>query len=517
MDEAVAAPITEGTAPSARPSGGGLRGPVLSGIGPWIAVVGPVPDFLQADDLDALARWFGDPALAAFGGQAETIRQAIDGDILAIDRLIAAQLDTILHHPRLQALEASWRGLHWLAGQAEDGPGSRIVVRVLNAGWPEIERDLKHAAEFDRSSLFQWIYEAEFGQAGGEPFGLLIVDHAVQHQPDDDHPVDDVAVLRHLAGIGAAAFVPVVVSAAPQLLAVRSFADLATEGRPTAPLADKEHNNWRDLRDDVQSSYLVVVLPRVLGRAPWKDDGIRDDGFRYREAAPSEAEHLWMSAGYPFAAVVARAMARFGWPADIRGADTGRVGGGLVTNLPGEAHRLSPTLTLPRLPVEIIFTDRQERLLIEAGLMPLGALPHSDSLLFGCGRSLGSPRRDAQAGKAAAFDDSRLATQVNALLCTSRFAHHLKIRSRETIGRFRRAPEIQQELQTWLTGFVNRNTLSSAETRAAHPLYDATVRVRERDGKPGFFDCTVRLQPYFQLDNVSASFDFDIDISPPAA
>jgi type VI secretion system ImpC/EvpB family protein len=259
------------------------------------------------------------------------------------------------------------------------------------------------------------------------------------------------------------------------------------------------------------------VLPRVLARPPWPNDGARDDGFRYRETALEVNDRVWMNGLYPFASVVARAASRFGWPADVRGTDTDRVGGGLVTALPAEPHRLSPTLALPRLPVEVIFTDGQERMLIEAGLMPLGALPYGESLAFGSVRSLYRPPRPASAADMAAFADSRVVTQINALLCACRFAHHLKIRGRQTIGRLRRPDEIEFELRAWLRDFTDRNPLSKAETRARRPLYDASVKVTERADKPGVFDCAIELQPYFQLDNVTASFAFQTEIMPPAA
>jgi type VI secretion system protein ImpD/type VI secretion system protein ImpC len=514
MGEQTAAPAVEDARPAKNVPDGGVRGLVLYGIRPGPGIVEPWSGFLLADGPEALARWFGD---AAAGKDAASLRHAIDRDILAIDRMIATQLDAILHHRRIQALEASWRGLRWLVEQIEDGPGDRIVVRLLSASWREIARDMERAAEFDQSNLFRRIYEAEFGMAGGEPFGLLLVDHAVRHQPDRDNPIDDKAVLEHLAQIGAAAFAPVLLAAALELLGVRSFAELAATARPATVLADRDHRRWRDLGDRPDSRFLGVVLPRVLARAPWPDDGSRGDGFRYRETADAVEDRLWMSGAYPFAAVVARAAARFAWPADIRGTDTDRIGGGLVTDLPAEPHRLSQTLALPRLPVEVVFTDGQERMLTEAGLIPLGALPHTDALMFGAVRSLYRPPRLAEPAGSAAFADSRVVTQMNALLCACRFAHFLKIRGRQTIGRLRRPEDIEFELRGWLTGFVNRNTTSTAETRAARPLYDASVRVTERADKPGVFDCWIDLQPYFQLDNVTASFNFQTEIMPPAA
>ena len=493
---------------------GDLRDRVLAGQRPvesWTA-------FLTAEGLDALCHWFGPQAAAALAGDKAALRHAIDRDIVAIDRLIAAQLDAVLHHPRLQAMEGSWRGLDWLVTQVENGPGDRIVVRVLNAAWREIERDMQRAGDTGQSQLFLTVYENEFGQAGGEPFGLLVADHPARHQrPDRTYPTDDTAVLEHLMEIGARAFAPVVVGAAPELLAADSFADLGAVANPAACFAGPDYGRWRRLRGRLDSRFLAVALPRVLARPPWPDDGTRGDGFRYRERARTVADRVWMNAAYPFAAVVARAAAQFGWPADIRGADPGRVGGGLVTDLPMERHALSPTLALPRLPLEVVFTDGQERLLTEAGLMPLGALPYGEELLFGAVHSLYQPPRFAGPAGQAATANHRMATQMNATLCASRFAHYLKIRGRETVGRTRQPEDIKVELSRWLTGFINRNTQATPETRATHPLYDANVSVTERPDKPGVFSCKIMLQPYFQLDDVTANFDFETEIAPAAA
>ena len=125
--------------------------------------------------------------------------------------------------------------------------------------------------------------------------------------------------------------------------------------------------------------------------------GTRADGFRYREYAPTNDERVWMSAGYAFAAVVARAFANYAWPADVRGVETDRIGGGLVTDLPMEPFSTDPDHVWVRDPVEIVLTDRQERSLVDAGLMPLSALPYSEEA---------GVRRGAQPAGAAALPGS---------------------------------------------------------------------------------------------------------------
>ena len=67
----------------------------------------------------------------------------------------------------------------------------------------------------------------------------------------------------------------------------------------------------------------------------------------------------------------------------------------------------------------------------------------------------------------------------------------------------------------WL-GRLGCNTQATAETRATHPLYDANVSVSELPDKPGAFTCKIMLQPYFQLDDVTAAFNFETEIAPPA-
>ncbi len=130
-----------------------------------------------------------------------------------------------------------------------------------------------------------------------------------------------------------------------------------------------------------------------------------------------------MSAGYAFASVVARAFAQYAWPADVRGVETDRVGGGLVTGVPLEPFRTDPDHVWVRNPVEIVLTDRQERSLLDAGLMPLSSIPYSEELVFGAVRSLQVPQRYQGPTADAADANARLSTQINSILCASRFAH----------------------------------------------------------------------------------------------
>lgn len=461
----------------------------------------------------ALRRWFGSKHAAGLLLDRDAMRGALDRDIAAIDALLAEQVDAILQSPRMRRFEGSWRGLAWLVGGLE--PGGRVKVRILPIAWSEICRDLDRAAEFDQSNLFRKIYEGEFGMPGGEPFGLLLIDHEVRHRPTALAPTDDVAAIAGLSSIAAAAFAMVVLAASPALLDVDEFADLAMAADPASPLRQPLHDRWRSLAGREDMRFVCVVLPRVLARSPWIDDPSRADGFRYAEYAPRAANRVWMSAGYAFAAVVARAFANHAWPADIRGIDTDREGGGVVTQLPVENFTTDPPGVWVRPPLDLVLHDGQERNLIDAGLIPLTALPYSVDAAFTSMGTLQRPKTYVGPTGEAATANARISSQVNAMLCASRFAHYIKVIVRDMVGTLETAARIEQRLQAWLNGYVNAAINAGPETRARQPLMAGRVAVTERPGRPGVYGCTIQLQPHFQLDDVAATFRLVTEVTAP--
>lgn len=474
--------------------------------------------FLDPHATKALAAWFGIDHVRHVArnnttGAIDAIRYALDRDIAAIDALIGHQLDAVLHHSRLQRLEGLWRGMGWLVSGVE--PGSKVKTKLLSVTWTEICRDVERAAEFDTSHMFRKIYESEFGSPGGEPFGLLVIDHDVRHRPGLGAMTDDVGALGSLAAVAAAAFVPIVLGVSPALLDLNSFADIAGVSDPTSPLRDAAHQRFRGIGAMEESRFLALTLPRILARSPWGDDPARLDGFRYREYAPDAANRVWMSAGFAFASVAVRAYTDFGWPADVRGVEIDRIGGGLVADMPSEPFDTNSSFKASRHSLEIQLSDRHERALIDAGLMPLMALPYGLDAVFCAVPSLQLPRQFQGANAAVADANARISAQISAMLCVARFAHCLKMMGRDMIGSFKTNEEIQSRLQSWITQYANTNLSSGSDTRARFPLIAGAVSVQELPSKPGVFGCTITLQPHYQLDNVAATFRLMTDLAAP--
>ncbi|GGJ15182.1 type VI secretion system contractile sheath large subunit [Neoroseomonas lacus] len=468
----------------------------------------------------SLGCWFG-PRLADIiahdgskDGRADAmarLEEAVDRDIAALDRLIGSQLDAILHDERLRRLEGGWRALHWLVDRVPFG--ARIKIRVLTARWAEICRDFERANEFDQSALFKHVYESEFGTPGGEPFGMLVADYEVRHAPGPGSPTDDITGLDGLAGVAAAAFAPAAIAAHPALLGFDNWAGVGAAADLTDVLRAADRTRWRSLQAREDSRFLAVLLPRVLGRAPWPDDATRADGFRYREYAPSAEARVWSSPAYGLAAAAIRAFAKASWPADVRGATIAReAAGGVIENLPSERLSGDPRAGTLRPPVEVALTDDQERQAVEAGFIPFIGLELLPEASFAATPSIHRPPRMSGETAVAANANQRLSAQFNAMLCVSRFAHCVKLMGRDMVGSFKTADDIQRRLQRWLQGFTNISAGGAGDSGARYPLREAQVEVREKPGQPGVFGCTVLLQPHYQLDEVGAAFRLVTDL-----
>lgn len=510
----IEAPAEPGAPP--RP---GLREKVLAGhfFSQKHAEAGTkLADFLHGPSSrgDALKTWFGDGLTALLAKGGDRLRAALDRDIAEIDAAIGEQLDALLHHARFRALEGRWRGLSWLISGIE--PGRRIKVRLLPVSWAELCRDFERALEFDQSITFRRIYEEEFGTPGGEPYGLMVIDHPIRHRAAPGATTDDVGGLAQLSAVAAAAFMPTVLSLDPSVLDVDTYSDLEGVRDVTAPLRGPEYLRWRSLSTRSDMRFIAITLPRLLARRPWTDEPGRLDRFHYSEHAPTADTRVWMSAGFAFAACAVRAFAENNWPADVRGAEIDRIGGGLVTDLPAEPFASGPPHAWPRKAIEYQFNFRQEHALVDAGLLPVGVLPFGPELVFGASRSMQAPASYIGTNAAAADANARLSAQINSMLCAARFAHLLKVMGRDMVGAFRTSDEIERQLNSWLQNYVNTNINSTTDSRARFPLIEGSVQVRERLEKPGVFGCTMHLRPHYQLDDVSTAFHLVTELAAPS-
>lgn len=445
----------------------------------------------------SLWAWFGDSLIDDPALRGRRLTEVIDRDIAAIDRLMSAQVDAVLHQTRFQRLEASWRGVEYLVRQAEQGVG--IKVKLLDVSWAELARDQDRAIEFDQSQLFDKVYNTEFGMPGGEPYGVLIGDYEVRHHPAH------ISALKGLSAVAAAAFAPFIVGAAPELLGLDSFRELTLTIDLQSIFRQKDYNSWRGLREMDDSRFLGITVPRILMRLPHEDDPACWYGFRYRESVegPDLRKYLWGPASFAFGSVLMRAFADYGWFADIRGAPRDVLTGGLVADLPVHCFGTDADGIAIKYSTDVSISEKQEIELSNLGFIPLSKCKDTDFSVFYSNQSLQVPKKY---DRKIATLNARLSSMLQYMMCVARFSHYVKVIGRDRIGAFATPEECQDFLYRWLMSYCTSNDNAPLSQKARFPLREVNVQVREQPGRPGDYLATVHLRPHYQLDQVVAGF-----------
>ncbi|MDG1874463.1 MAG: type VI secretion system contractile sheath large subunit, partial [Mariniblastus sp.] len=232
--------------------------------------------FLNSDDpQESIELWLGRP-LSISKDEKESLARKLNQDVAIIDEQLNRQLNEVIHHPRLQKLEASWRGLKLLQevlakeSNEHDPYSPTVKVKILDVSWQELEQDFSNAGYVEQSAIFDKVYEQEFGMHGGEPFGLLIGDYEVDHSETRSGTVDDLFVLDNMSAVAASAFSPFVTNASPQMLDMDDFSQL--DEISDLSLFDNIKNvRWNRLTAKEDSRFLGLCLPRILMRLPYGD------------------------------------------------------------------------------------------------------------------------------------------------------------------------------------------------------------------------------------------------------
>ena len=462
----------------------------------------------------ALRIWLDDSFPTGVLPSREAVLSRLSREVARLDRILARQVNAILHQPRFQQLEASWRGLWMLTGQAQDAienadpneSSPRFEVRLLTLSKRDLRRDLDGAAEFDQSQIFKKVYEQGFGMAGGHPFGALIGDYQFTNHPED------LDMLAGMAGVAAAAFAPFIAAASPELLGLDTFCSLEQPIRLTDSYGQVEYIKWNTLRDSDDSRFVGLAMPRILMRVPYDNDGSRADGFRFREEVEGldHSRYLWGNAAYAFGSILIRSFGACRWFADIRGVERGVVGGGLVTDLPVHSFGTDRSRIAPKNSLEVSLSDFQEKELSTLGFIPICPCNDTEYSVFYSNASLQKPKTYATIE---ATTNAKISAMLQYTLCASRFAHYLKVLARNKIGSLQTASDLERELTAWIGRYVAADARAATDIKARYPLREAQIEVRDMAGKPGSFRLVVHLLPHFQLDGLTSTLRFSMQAS----
>jgi type VI secretion system protein ImpC len=421
--------------------------------------------------------------------------KSIESLIAAIDQKMSEQINQIIHHADFQQLESAWRGLHYLVNNTETD--EMLKIRVMNISKKELHKTVKKfkGTAWDQSPIFKKVYEEEYGQFGGEPFGCLVGDYYFDHSPTD------VELLREMSQIAAASHTPFIAAAAPTAMQMDSWQELSNPRDLTKIFQTPEYAAWRSLRESEDSRYIGLAMPRFLARRPYgaKSDPVEEFDFEEEVEGSEHGRYCWANSAYAMATNITRAFKMYGWCTRIRGIESG----GAVENLPTHTFPTDDGGVDMKCPTEIAISDRREAELAKNGFMPLIHKKNTDFAAFIGAQSLQKP---AEYDDPDATANANLSARLPYLFATCRFAHYLKCMVRDKIGSFKERDQLQLWLQEWIYNYVDGNpAISSDETKAMKPLAAAEVVVEEVEGNPGYYTSKFFLRPHYQLEGLTVS------------
>ena len=453
----------------------------------------------RSDDLrsevEQAVQTLAQQALAQTSLVGDDVMRSIGAMIAEIDRRLSAQINQILHHADFQKLESAWRGLHHLVNNTETD--EMLKIRVMNVSKTDLHKTLKRykGTAWDQSPIFKRIYEEEYGQLGGHPYGCLVGDYTFDHSPPD------VELLGEIAKISAAAHAPFITAPAPSLLQMDSWQELANPRDLTKIFTTPQYAGWRSLRESDDARYIGMAMPRFLARQPYgaRTNPVDDFDFEEDTDGADHGKYAWASAAYAMATNINRSFKLYGWCSRIRGVESG----GAVEGLPTHTFPSDDGGVDMKCPTEIAISDRREAELAKNGLMPLVHRKNSDFAAFIGAQSLQKP---AEYDDPDATANANLAARLPYLFATCRFAHYLKCMVRDKVGAFKERHEMERWLNDWIMNYVDGDPANSSEhTKAEKPLAAAQVVVEEIPGNPGYYTSKFFLRPHYQLEGLTVS------------
>jgi len=447
------------------------------------------------ESVENAVRTLAEQALQGSSMISGDVLATIEGLIAALDRKLSEQINLILHTPEFQSVESAWRGLHHLVNNTETD--ETLKIRVMNISKNELAKSLKKfkGTAWDQSPIFKKMYEEEFGQFGGEPFGAIVADYYF------DNSAPDVELLSGMAKVAAAAHAPFIAAAAPSVMLMESWQELANPRDLTKIFQTPEHAAWRSFRESEDSRYVGLAMPRFLARQPYgaRTDPVEEFDFEEDTSAAGSKNYTWANAAYAMAVNITRSFKEYGWCSRIRGIESG----GAVEGLPVHAFPTDDGGVDMQCPTEIAISDRREAELAANGFMPLVHKKNTDFAAFIGAQSLHKP---AEYDDPDATANANLGARLPYLFACNRFAHYLKCIVRDKIGSFKEREDMQRWLNKWIMNYVDGDPANSSEiTKSQKPLAAAEVVVEEVEGNPGYYTSKFFLRPHYQLEGLTIS------------
>lgn len=432
------------------------------------------------------------------GRESVKISQGLVDEMIAdIDQKLSQQMTTILHNKDFQKVESAWRSLKYLIDHTDFRENTK--VELLNVSKQDLIDDFEDSPEIVKSGLYKIAYTEEYGQFGGQPYGMMVGNY------DFGPGNQDIALLQNIASVSTMAHAPFVAAAGPTFFGLDDFDGLPNLKDLKSIFEGPQYAKWRSLRKSEDSRNIALALPRFLLRLPYGPDNIPAKTFNYTEdVSGGNGSFCWGNAAFAFTSKVTDSFAKYRWCANIIGPQ----GGGAVEDLPMYQYEAMGEIQ-NKIPTQIEISDRKEFELAEEGFMALTMRKGSDNAAFFSANSIQEPKKfpNTEEGKQAELN-YRLGTQLPYTFVVNRLAHYLKVIQRENIGTWKDRGELESELNKWIGQYVSDQENPGKGVRSRRPLRKAQITVSDVAGEPGWYKVSMAVQPHFKY--MGASFTLSL-------
>ena len=407
-----------------------------------------------------------------------------------LDDTLTSQVNAIIHDSKFQQLEASWRGLDFLARRTRTG--TLLKLKVLNITKEEMARDLIEASVQDQSMLWKKISSSAYNVFDEQPYAAIICGYEFSYDSSD------VELLGRMADLAAAANAPFLAAAGPGLFGLGSYTEFNALGDLPELFSQPRYAEWRELCRMENSRYICLVAPHILLRLPYVPH--QNDAFAFEEdvTGSEHAKYLWGNAAYALGTAITNAFYLSGWTAEI----TGENGGGTVESLPLHESETESGQIVTKGPTEVALHDRLLAELAECGFVGLAMKFGTNSAIFHQMPSVIATRKyDIRE----AADNETPSADLPHVLVASRFAHYLHAISREIHSTSMTRQSMEDYLNQWIQKYVDPIENSSQESKIKRPLALGHVDLSEVPSKPGWYKASLHLSPHLSFRGLSAT------------
>ena len=403
-----------------------------------------------------------------------------------IDEMVNDQINEVIHHEKFQKLESTWRGVYDIIENANFR--KNVMINLLDVSKDELGEDFENnAVDFTNSALFKKLYDQEFDQFGGKPFGSIVGLYEFENIPAD------LRWLRIMGKIATANHAPFIGSVSTRFFDCDNIEELANVNDLEGLMNQPKYSGFNALRDSEEAAYIGLCLPSYVLRQPW--DPVKNPcktlNFKEYTWGDDNSKYLWGNGATLFAKNMIRSFENSGWCQYL----TGPKGGGMVKGLPVHTFNLRGEEEI-KVPVEMAIPGYRELEFANCGFIPLVYKKGTGDACYFSSQSLKRPKKFKDPKDS---ENAQLVCDLAYTFSITRIAHYVQQIIRENLGSSADENYMQKILSNWINDYVTETTNPDDRTLMYYPFKAARIAVTPQEGKVGWYDCTIEVKPHYKL------------------